>query len=57
MGFDRIGNKIYELNNGRGEIKNYDFNGRIVFKREYLNGQSNGKNKEYEYYNRIIFEF
>ena len=31
-------------------------NGKLKFEGEYLNGQRNGKGKEYHYNNKLIFE-
>ena len=55
-GYDKNGNVIYELINGKGKIKEYDIKGNIIFEEEYLNGQKNGKGKEYDYKGNIIFE-
>ena len=39
---------MYELINGNGRVKEYDFTGRNIFEGEYLNGdQWNGKIKIY----------
>ena len=49
-GYDIDNNIIYELKNGNGSIKD-DY-----FKGEYINGEKNGKGKEYSEYGRLIFE-
>ena len=56
-GYDTKGNKIYELNNGNGFIKiyNYIFN-IIIFEGDYLHGNINGKCKEYNFKGILIFE-
>ena len=46
-GYDYKGNKIYELNNGKGFIKEYNIFCQLIFESEYLNGDINGKGKEY----------
>ena len=47
-GYDKNGNIIYELNNGNGKVKEYNWKGRLIFKGEYKNGKKNGKGKDYE---------
>ena len=47
-GYD--GNYItYVLKNGNGKVKEYDENNALIFEGEYLNGEKNGKGKEYNY--------
>ena len=48
--YDKNGNIIYELKEGIGFIKEYNMNYNIIFEGEYLNGERNGKGKEYYYY-------
>ena len=36
------------MKNGKGLIKEYDYEANLEFEGEYLNGQRNGKGKEYE---------
>ena len=56
-GYDEKGNIIYELINGHGKIKEYyDFNDKLIFEGEYLNGKKNGKGKEYDINGNLIFE-
>ena len=45
----------HELINGKGYIKEYNFNRKLLFEGEYLNGLRNGKGKEY-YYFQIIYD-
>ena len=41
-------NKIYKLNNGKGNIKLYDIiTNKKIFEGEYINGERNGMGKEY----------
>ena len=50
-------NTIYELKNGKGKVKEYNSDGKLLFEGEYLNGEKNGKCKEYDKYNcNLIFE-
>ena len=47
-GYDEIGNLIYEIKNGTGNIKEYDIEGNLIYEGEYLNGKKlNGKAKIY----------
>ena len=55
-GFDEYGNIIYELKNGNGKIKEYDYKGKLEFEGEYLNGLRNGKGKEYYENGNLKFE-
>ena len=54
-GYDGKNNIVYELKNGKGYLKEYYFN-RLVFEGEYVNGQKNGKGKEYDWVGNVIFE-
>ena len=38
-----------------GKVKEYYYNGKLIFEGEYLNGKRNGKGKEY-YNGKLIFE-
>jgi len=40
--------------NGKG--KEYNYNGKLLFEGEYLNGIKNGKVKEYNKYGKLEFE-
>ena len=55
-GYDPDNNIIYTLKHGNGLIKEYDYNGELIFEGEYLNGERNGKGKEYNYDGKLIFE-
>ena len=44
-----MNNKVYELIDGKGPIKEYDEYDKLKFEGEYLNGKRNGKGKEYDY--------
>ena len=39
----------FEIKEGNGKGKEYDYEGELIFKGEYLNGERNGKWKEYFY--------
>ena len=56
-GYDPKGNIKYEIKYGKGYIKEYDYiNGLLIFEGEYLNGEINGKGKEYDHKGNLIFE-
>ena len=55
IGYDPLNNKVYELIDGKGPIKEYDDYDKLKFGGEYLNGKRNGKGKEYDY-GKLIFE-
>ena len=46
----------FELKNGKGNGKEYDFNGILKYDGEYMNGEKNGKGKEYDNKGRLIFD-
>ena len=54
-GYDRNGNIVYELKNGTGKVKEYDNDRKLIFEGVYINGERNGKGKEYEH-GKLIFE-
>ena len=55
-GYDINNNKvIYEIKNGKGLVKEFNLDNELIFEGEYLNGERNGKGKEYDY-NELIFE-
>ena len=54
---DEKGNIIYELINGKGKIREYnDYNAKLIFEGEYLNGKRNGKGKEFFNNGKIMYE-
>ena len=55
-GYDGKNNIVYEINNGKGYVKEYDYFSKLVFEGEYVNGQKNGKGKEYYNNGKIRFE-
>ena len=47
-GYDEMNNKIYELKNGKGFIKELNFfTGKLRYEGDYLNGKRHGYGKEY----------
>ena len=46
----------FEMINGSGTVKEFNYDTGFIFKGEYKNGQRNGKGKEYNYENELIFE-
>ena len=57
-GYDENGNILYELNNGKGKIKEYgNYTDKLKFEGEYLNGQRNGKGKEYNWNGELEFKW
>jgi len=46
---------LFEIKNGSGKGKEYDFNGNLIYEGEYLNGVKNGKGKE-NIQNELFFE-
>ena len=46
---------LYEIRDGKGFFKNYEENLNI-FEGEFLNGEKNGKGKEYNEKGNLIFE-
>ena len=56
-GFNKYGDVLYYINNSNENAKEYDDDGNLIFKGEYLNGERNGKGKEYNYLNgKLLFE-
>ena len=56
-GYDKKGNLIYEIKNGNGNIKEYHYDSGIIkFEGEYINGERNGKGKEFDEFGYLIFE-
>ena len=53
-GYDENGKVIYELNNGEGKVKEYNYNGNLLYEGKIKNILKNGKVKEYEN-NILIF--
>ena len=54
--YDKNGNVLYEIENGKGCIKEYDSYDTLIFEGEYSDGFINGKGKENDYYGELRFE-
>ena len=54
-GYDETGKIAYELINGNGKGKIFNFDEELIYEGEYLNGKRNGKGKEYNKGN-LIYE-
>ena len=50
------GEIVYEINNGKGYIKEYNENNGLEYEGGYLNKRRNGKGKEYNKNNKLIYE-
>ena len=55
-GYDNKKNYVYTIINGKGYIKEYNYDGILIFEGEYLNGKRHGKGKEFNEYNELLFE-
>ena len=55
-GYDGFNNLIYEIKDGKGLIREYNYDGELKFVGEYLNGERNGNGKEYIGKGILIFE-
>ena len=53
--YDLNGNILYELINGKGKIKEYQYNNKLLYEGQYLNGKRNGYGKEY-CFDKLLFE-
>ena len=53
--YDNKGKEIYEIKNGKGNIKEYNRYGDLSLECEIVNGEKNGKCKEYRN-NTLVFE-
>ena len=45
--YDYKGKEEFEIKNGKGEIKEYNYFGELIFEGGYSNGERNGKGREY----------
>ena len=46
-GYDPSGKQEYELSYGKGYVKDYNYDGDLIFEGYYLDGERNGKGKEF----------
>ena len=53
---EKEGEVFYEIKNGKGYMFEANYNGELYFEGEYLNGERNGKGKEYNNNGKIKFE-
>ena len=54
--YNKEGNIINELKDGKGKMNEYNENDDLIFEGEYLNGKRSGKGKEYDIYGNLIYE-
>ena len=56
-GYNNQGIIEYELKEGKGNVKEYNWlTGKLIYEGEYSNGERNGKGKEYNDKNELIFK-
>ena len=55
-GYDDKNNVIYELKNGTGYIKIYNYYRDLIFEGEYWNGERNGKGKDFDFSGKLEYE-
>ena len=56
-GYNIKDNIEFEIKDGEGNIKEYNYYGKLEFEGEYKNGERNGQGKEYDiYYGKLVFE-
>ena len=55
-GYDKTGNIAFEVKEGSGYIKKYNYFGKLQFEGQYLKGLKNGKGISYYNNNKISFE-
>ena len=48
--------KDFQIREGNGKIKEYNYDDILIFEGEYINGERNGKGKEYYSNGRLKFE-
>ena len=57
IGYNIVGDKVYEIKEGKGHVKECDFYcGELLFEGEYLNGERHGKGKDYDKDGKLLFE-
>ena len=55
--YNKDGIMSLEIKDGNGKEEQYNyFYGKLIFEGEYLNGEKNGKGKEYDELGTLIFE-
>ena len=53
IGYNKYGEKAFEIKDGKGNIMEYDEKGILNFKGEYLRGERNGKGEEYHQFSKF----
>ena len=59
IGYGENNSIAYKLSNGKGHVKEYNYTSNkifLIYEGEYLNGERNGKGKEFDEYGNLIFE-
>ena len=58
IGYNINGKIEFKIKDGKGNIKEYDFEGKLLYEGEYLNGERNGKGniKEYDFDGKLLYE-
>ena len=55
-GYDKNSNMVFSIKDGKGSIKIFNNENILIREGEYLNGELNGKGKEYDCFGKIKFE-
>ena len=55
-GYDKSNDIAYSIKDGKGLIKEYEYDDKLIFEGEYLNRYKNGKGKQYDNKGKLIFE-
>ena len=55
-GYNNKGIEQFHIKRGRGLVKEYNYNGELLFEGEYIDGKRNGKRKEFFNDGDILFE-
>ena len=55
-GYNIKGDEEFEIKDGKGYIKEYDYEGTLIYEGDYSKGKRNGKGKEYDYDGALIYE-
>ena len=53
-GYDNQNKIVFQITNGEGYIKEYSIYGNIIFEGIYVNGEKNGKGKEYNFITPVL---
>ena len=54
--YDRNNKLVFKLKDGKGHVKEYNYNSDLKYEGLYLNGQRNGEGKEYNSEDTLLFE-